>query len=77
MAWTQVMMKHRNEPHHEDVELEVKGVGGVRVKINHFAKDKIISHSKLSSVSTTDSGSMVSFAQGKTQRTTGNLKCKL
>lgn len=68
MAWTWVMMRSRNEPHHEHVELEVKEVGGVGVKIHHFAKNKIISHSKLSSISTTDPGYIISLPQGKTQR---------
>lgn len=70
MAWTWVMIKSRKELHHEVVKLEVKGVGGVGVKINHFAmiKNKIISHSKLSSISTTDPGCIVSLPQGKTQR---------
>lgn len=61
-------MKSRNEPHHEHVELEGKGMGGVEVKINHFAKNKIISHSKLSSISTTDPGYIVSLPQDKTQQ---------
>lgn len=69
------MIKSRNESHHEVVELEVKEVGGVGVKINHCAKNKIISHSKLSSISTTDPGCLTPSRQNTA--TTENLKLKL
>ena len=61
-------MKSRNEPHNEIVEYELKGVGRVEVKSNHFTKNKKISHSKLGSISITDPGCLVSFPEGKTQQ---------
>lgn len=33
-------MKNRNEPHNKIVGYELKGVGGVEVKANHFTKNK-------------------------------------
>ena len=77
LAGTRVKMKSKNEPHNEIVELELKGMAEVEVKINHFAKNKIISHRKLSSNSTTDPPCIISLPQGKTLRVTAeNLKCK-
>lgn len=77
LAGTRVKMKSRNEPCNEVAEPKLKGMAGVEVKINHFAKNKIISRSKLSSNSTTDPPCIISLPQGKTLTVTAeNLKCK-
>lgn len=71
-------MKNRNEPHNKIVGYELKGVGGVEVKANHFTKNKKkkkISHSKLDSSSITDPGCVISLSKHKTLTATAkNLK---
>lgn len=77
MIWPRrrLKWKSRDEPQNEIVELELKGVGELERKINHFAKSKIMSRSKLSSNSTTDPGCLVSLPEGKTLTVTAeNLK---